>query len=69
MIGLIIYIVGVIIAGIWCYYDAKERYWRVTLNDALLFICLCLFSWVIVIILVLLWLSDKGGKIVLWEKK
>jgi hypothetical protein len=69
MIGLIIYILGVIIAEIWSFHKFKNLYYQITLNDALLFICICLFSWVTVIILVLIWLNDNGGKIILWRNK
>ena len=69
MIGLIIYIVGVIIAGIWGYHQVKDQYLKVTLNDFLIFTCFCLFSWATVIILGLLWLNENGSKIILWEEK
>ena len=69
MIWLLVYLLGVIIAGICVYQEVKKRFCQVTLNDALLFICFSLLSWVLVIVWVLLWLTDKGGEIILWEKK
>lgn len=69
MIGLIIYLIGIIIAGIWVYQIVICQYLQVTLNDALLFTSFCLFSWVTVIILVLVWFNDHGDEIILWRKE
>lgn len=66
MIWVLVYLLGVIIAGIWEYYEGKSQCLNVTLRDIFLFATICLFSWFTMLIMTVAWVNDNWNRVV-WK--
>lgn len=65
---IIIYLLGVIVAVIWTYYDVTHKYLVLTLRDTYMLTISCLLSWFTVIRNAIAWINDNWDRVV-WEKK